>query len=214
MFFEPQPEMPEAADPPPRPGLPGWYAPPDEEMGAVMVSGLTLARSPNVVITAPTIWAFSTGGLIEVDIVTRRGALSPDDYQALQMSLFPHMIAGARAKRLPDQLLRFGVRFGDGTKASTVGQRFDRSALPQEPPRPPELSLLFGGMSMRSGGEDAGVMRVGLWLWPLPPAEAFELGVEWPAGGVGLNIVSVDGAAIVAAAGRSVPYWPDAAENE
>ncbi|RBQ15541.1 hypothetical protein DP939_34770 [Spongiactinospora rosea] len=182
-------------------------------MGAVLVSDVALARSPNVVITVPTIRAFSTGCLIEANVVMRQHTLSAEDYEALGMSVYPHMIPKAEAGQLPERLLRFGVRFGDGTKATTVGQRFDGVRLRQDPPSPPRLSLLFGGVSMRSGGEDAAVSLVGLWLWPLPPAETFELAAEWPAGGVELSIVSVDGAAIVAAARRSVPYWPEDAES-
>jgi hypothetical protein len=209
MFFEPPPAQEESARPP-KPGWPAWSAPPAEEMGAVMVCGLTLARSPNVAITLPTILAFSTGCLLHVDIVTRRRTLSPDDFQALQVSALPHMITGVRADRsLPDQLLRFGVRFADGAKATTVGQRWDRTQLPQDPPPGPRLSLLLPGMSMRSGDADAGVMTMELWLWPSPPLESFELAVEWPVGGIELSIAELDGAAIAAAARRAVAYWPE-----
>ncbi|MEV1004975.1 hypothetical protein [Nonomuraea sp. NPDC050202] len=38
---------------------------------------------------------------------------------------------------LPDQLLRFGVRFAGGAKATTVGRRLNRTRLPQEPPPAP-----------------------------------------------------------------------------
>ncbi|MFC5832642.1 hypothetical protein [Nonomuraea insulae] len=209
MFFEP-PSAQEESTRPPKPGLPAWHAPPAEEMGAVMVSGLMLARTPNVVIAVPTIQAFSTGCLINADIVTRRHTLSPDDFQALQLSVYPHMVTGVSAGRsLPDNLLRFGVRFADGSKATTVGQKLDRTGLPQDPPPGPRLSWLFGGMSMRSGDDGAGNPVIPLWLWPLPPPETFELAVEWPAGGVELSIVELDGAAIVSAARRSAPYWPD-----
>lgn len=179
-------------------------------MGAVMISGLVLARVPNVAITVPTLQAFSTGCLINVDIVTRRHTLSPEDFQALQLSVFPHMVTGVKADQpLPDQLLRFGVRFADGAKATTVGQNLDRTHLQQDPPPGPQLTSLLPGMSMRAGDEDAGVMTWGLWLWPSPPRERFELAVEWPVGGVGLSIVELDGAAIATAAQQAVPYWPD-----
>ncbi|GAA3703963.1 hypothetical protein GCM10022224_082000 [Nonomuraea antimicrobica] len=183
-------------------------------MGAVMVSRLALARTPNVAITLPTIQAFSTGCLINVDIVTRRQALSPDDFQALQLSVFPHMIIGVRADGpLPGQLLRFGVRFADGAKATTVGQRLDRTQLPQTPPPGPQLSLLLPGMSMRSGDEDADVLTMGLWLWPSPPRESFEFAVEWPVGGIELSIVELDGAAIADAAQHAAPYWPESPQD-
>ena len=35
--------------------------------------------------------------------------------------------------------------------------------------------------------------------------------MEWPFGGIDLTMSELDGAAIVAAAGRSAPYWPDSA---
>jgi hypothetical protein len=38
--------------------------------------------------------------------------------------------------------------------------------------------------------------------------------VEWPFGGIGLTIIELDGAAIVAAAGRSASYWPDSEPTE
>lgn len=38
----------------------------------------------------------------------------------------------------------------------------------------------------------------GIWLWPLPPREPFDL-----------TIVELDGAAIADAAERSSLYWPD-----
>ncbi|MEU8378811.1 hypothetical protein [Streptosporangium sp. NPDC048865] len=179
-----------------------------------MISDLVLARTPNVAITLPTIQAFGNGCLMNVNIVMRRHTLSPGDFQALQLSVYPHMITGVSGGRLPDNLLRFGVRFADGAKATTVGQRFDPARIPRDPPPAPRLSWLLGGVSMRSGDEDAGVATMGLWLWPSPPRETFELAVEWPAGGIELSISLLDGAAVAAAAERSVAYWPDSAQGE
>jgi hypothetical protein len=214
MFFEPVSDQ-EEENRPARLGLPAWYAPPADEMGAMLVSGLVLARTPNVAITLPTIQAFSNGCLMNVNIVMRQHTtMPPDDFQALQLSVYPLMVTGVSAGRLPDKLLRFGVRFANGTKATTVGQRIDRSQIPQDPPSGPRLSWLLGGMSMRSGDDDAGVNVMGLWLWPLPPQETFELAVEWPAGSVALSIVNLDGAAIVSAAQQSLPYWPDSDQSQ
>lgn len=175
MFFEP-PAAQEESTRPSKPGLPGWYAPPAGETGATMVSDLVLARTPDVVITLPTIQAFGPGCLLNVNIVMRPHTLSPGDFQALQLSVYLHMVTGVDAGRLPDNLLRFGVRFADGTKATTVGQRFDMARLPQDPPPGPRLSWLPGGASPRSGDEGADVATMGLWLWPPPPRETFELG--------------------------------------
>jgi hypothetical protein len=48
----------------------------------------------------------------------------------------------------------------------------------------------------------------------LPPPETFELGVEWPAGGIELSIAHLDGEAIGSAVQQSVPYWPDSPQSE
>ncbi|MEV5891416.1 hypothetical protein [Nonomuraea fuscirosea] len=209
MFFEPPPAREDHASASP-PGLPIWYAPPADQAGTMTLTGLELARTPDVVVTLPSITAYRAGCLLNVEVAMRRHTLSADDYQALQMSVFPVMVPGVTSGRpLPDTLLRFGVRFADGTKATTVGQRFERLNIPQEEPPGTRLSWLLGGMSMRSGGEEAGIVTpVGLWLWPLPPREHFELALEWPAGGIELGFTSLDGSAIGSAAERSAPHWP------
>jgi hypothetical protein len=56
-------------------------------------------------------------------------------------------------------------------------------------------------------GEPSATPRRPRWR----PAETFEFAVEWPFGGIELTIAELDGAAIVAAAGRSARYWPDTA---
>ncbi|MGR6913166.1 hypothetical protein ACU635_02800 [[Actinomadura] parvosata] len=98
---------------------------------------------------------------------------------------------------MPDRVLRWGVRYADGTKLTTLDER-------GFPPTGPLLLLSPAGDVM-TGTLHSGVR---LWLWPLPPPEPFELAVEWPLGGIGLTIVELDGAAIAEAARRSAPYWP------
>ncbi|GGP12589.1 hypothetical protein LDL08_18985 [Nonomuraea glycinis] len=85
MFFEPPSEQEELTRSP-RPGLPAWYAPPSDEMGGVVVSGLALARTPNIAVTLPTIQAFEIGCLMNVDIVMRPHTLSADDFQGRSLS--------------------------------------------------------------------------------------------------------------------------------
>jgi predicted enzyme related to lactoylglutathione lyase len=80
----------------------------------------------------------------------------------------------------------------------------------------PETRTENGIARMPGGGEaawfkDSEGNLVGFGLWQLPPAETFEFAVEWPFDGIELTIVELDGAAIVAAAGRSAYYWPDTA---
>jgi hypothetical protein len=182
-------------------------APPELELGAVVPLERIVARSSNAVIVLPTIRAFRSGCRLDLEVVSRQGALPADEWRHLRRSGLP--IEESRSRRgdgLPDSLLRLGVRYASGAKATTVGR-----GEPADPPAGPMLSWVPGssGGGRRPGG-DFVYDHFGLWLWPLPPAEEFEFAAEWPLGGIALTIVELDGAAVVSAAERSARYWPDA----
>lgn len=146
--------------------------------------------------------------MLDVEVVTRRDGLSEDDWWQLHMSASGGFRRFRGGESLPRRLLRLGVRYADGRKATTIESRVLRRRQPSdEPPAGPLLSLWPASSGMR-GHEEMGFSRFGLWLWPLPPAEAFELAVEWPFGGIELTIAELDGAAIVTASSRSAYYWP------
>jgi hypothetical protein len=205
MFFEPEP----AAEEPARrrhPDIPPWSAPPALEAGVPLAVARTVARSDNVVVCLPVIRVFSAGCMLEMEIVSRQASMAEDDWWELHMSVH-RGFRGFRGSRLPDQLLRLGVRYPDGSKATTLDRH--RRELRDDPPEGPLLSWWPSGSGMRGGGEaDIGHSQFGLWLWPLPPAGNFEFAVEWPLGGIGLTIAELDGAAIAAAASRPSYYWP------
>lgn len=207
MFFEPLPEGVETL-PPELPETPPWSGPPELEAGVLIVVDQILARSANAVLRLPTIRAFRAGCLLDMEVVTRQGELSDDDWWLLRFSPygFDRLRSGAP---LPPRLLRLGVRYSDGRKATTPESQFVRRRQPRgEPPTGPLLSLRPGGGSMHSR-PDVAFRSFELWLWPLPPAEALDFAVEWPFGGIELTITELDGAAIVAAASRSARYWPE-----
>ncbi len=114
---------------------------------------------------------------------------------------------GRSGAPLPRRLLRLGVRYADGRKATTIAQQPRGMPAPGDPPAGPLLSCRPGNSGMH--GRDQGFSGFGLWLWPLPPAEPFEFAAEWPFGGIELGIIELDGAAITAAASRSAFYWPE-----
>ena len=100
---------------------------------------------------------------------------------------------------LPDALLRFGVQFADGRKATNL----DRPSYdPEHEPDRPVLSEHGGG-----GGGSAWDMEY--WVWPLPPAGPFAFVCEWPGRGIAESRTEIDAAAILEAAGRAVTLWPD-----
>ncbi len=167
----------------------------------------TVARSANVVVRLPTIRVFHPGCMFDVEVVSRQGTLSEDDWWDLHTAVYGGLAGSYVSAPLPAKLLRLGVRYADGTKATTTGQDRCRSGASDQPPAGPLLSWSPGGGGMH--GRQLGFSDFGLWLWPLPPAETFEFAVEWPFGGIGLSVVELDGAAVVAAAARSASYWPE-----
>jgi hypothetical protein len=131
--------------------------------------------------------------------------MSDDDWWDLHMGVH-NVHHGFRGPRLPDRLLRLGVRYPDGRKATTLERR--RRQRDDSPPDGPVLSWWPGGSGTRGGG-NLGFSHFGLWLWPLPSPGNFEFAVEWPQGGIELSICELDGAAIVDAASRPACYWPE-----
>jgi hypothetical protein len=213
MFFDPLPAWEEtvAAG---LPEMPPWSGPSPLEAGAVLAIEQTVARSPNAVVRLPEIRAFSQGCMLDVEVVTRKDALSEDEWWDLHSSAYRGFSRVSGGGALPRRLLRLGVRYADGRKATTLESRMlRRRQSSAEPPTGPVLSLWPGSSGMR-GREEMGFSGFGLWLWPLPAAEVFEFAVEWPLGGIELTIAELDGAAIVAASRRSARYWPTQASNE
>lgn len=197
MFFEPVPVEEEPDLEPPE-----WVAPPGIEIGSVVPVELVVVRSTNAAVVLPTVRAYRTGCLLEVEVACRQGSLSAEDWWDLSGAAFrPFTFRGGR---LPDRLMRFGVRYRDGTKATWPGRARGRVGPGAGPPEGPQLRL-----HPRGGGGPGPVQvnHFGLWLWPLPPAEPVEFAVEWPAAGIDLTFVGLDGAAMVAAARRSPRYW-------
>jgi hypothetical protein len=70
----------------------------------------TVARSPNVVIRLPTIRAFGQGCMLDVEIVSRQGGLSEDDWSDLHISAHGGFHRGSAP--LPRRLLRPGGDMG------------------------------------------------------------------------------------------------------
>jgi hypothetical protein len=213
MFFEPPPARPEPVDPG-RFDLPPWAVPPALELGAVVGLERVVARSANVVIVLPTIRAFRTGCRFDVEVVGRQGTLLADEWWTLLMSGPTLPRESREGGRLSDKLLRLGVRYASGAKATTLEPDKAARSQPAEPPAGPVLSWVPGGSGGgRHAGGDYMFHHFGLWLWPLPSPERIDFAVEWPFGGIDLTMIDIDGAAIVSAAERAAPYWPDSSDR-
>lgn len=89
-------------------------------------------------------------------------------------------------------MLRFGIEFADGQRASNVGGRGHSQGEPAGP-------VLWG----MGGGGGGGRWHQDFWVWPLPPAGPLSFVCEWPAAGIALTRVEIDGQLLIDAAGRA-----------
>jgi hypothetical protein len=201
MFF--QRPTAEPADPP-RPELPPWVGPPKADLGAVVATELILARSANVAVVLPQITVYRTGCLFTVEVVIRRAQLSDDDWQELASSATDATGPSQRWERV----LRLGLRYPDGTTVTNLDSPAGRRSADAEADSPAGPLLSWAPRS--SGGSwHHQSSDLGMWLWPLPPAQPLTFAVEWPIGGIELTTTELDGAELVAAAERSSGYWPN-----
>ena len=93
---------------------------------------------------------------------------------------------------------RLGVAFADGRKASVGHQFFPR------PDAEPDGPLLLP----RGGGGGGDEWRMGLWLWPLPPAGPLAFVADWPAMGAAEKKVTADAGELIAASAQALQLWP------
>jgi hypothetical protein len=107
-------------------------------------------------------------------------------------------MVGERRDSLPPELLRVGVEFADGRKATNVSGH-------DSPMEGPVMWSLTG--SARGGGGES-YFRQGYWISPLPPPGPVIFACEWPAVGVPLVRYEVDAQVILDAADRARALFP------
>jgi hypothetical protein len=118
---------------------------------------------------------------------------------------------------IPQEMLRFGVEFADGTKATntvdqpvadlgggtmSVSNMMSRSEAPQAPAGP---VLRLGG-----GGGGGGSWRQSIWIWPLPPPGRLTFVCQWPEANIDLTRHDIDAQLVLDAATRAQVIFSDA----
>ncbi len=111
-----------------------------------------------------------------------------------------HFPRAGGPREFPAGLLRTGVQFADGGKATSTGG-------PPHPGRQPAGPVMWP----LSGGGGGGSWQQGYWVWPLPPLGSLELVCEWPAAGIALTHREVDVGPMLDAARRARAILPERA---
>jgi hypothetical protein len=187
-FFERPPPPPE----PEQHRQPEWIGPPENVLPAAFPLALQLARTDTVAITAQGGLAYPNGFAFRV-VLLRRTA--PESEFASPFHHW-HRTRG----ELTEEMLRFGVQFSDGTKATVFDAHGHFGA--ENDPTGPVLMQRGGGGGSRS-------WDFGFWVWPLPPDGPLAFVVEWPSEGIELRRAEIDASVVRAAAEQAETLWPD-----
>ena len=162
--------------------------------GAVALE-VVVAQSEQAAVYIGRCAAFPTGLDLELHAIAAAGA---GDLDPSLNGIYQRPGVGSTY----EQMLRFGVAFADGRKASNLGG-FTRSG--EEPEGPVLLGM--------GGGGGGGRWHQGFWMWPLPPIGPLAFVCEWPAAGIPLTRVEVDSQLLRDAAGRSRELFPNQASG-
>jgi len=100
---------------------------------------------------------------------------------------------------LPADLVRFGIQFPDGGRATNLDT--DRAR--------PDSYRPESGLRTQGGSSSGGEASQRFSAWPLPASGDVVLVCEWPAYGIAESRLIIDGDALRAAAARAQPVWPD-----
>ena len=174
-----------------------WWGAPRNEIGISTGLRLVLARTDEVAVALIDTVAFSTGLSLKLAVLRRRPGPQPrfDDP-------FGRMGHVARAmQELPAELLRFGVEFSDGRKATSIDMAAFAATPNEDEPQGPFLTPGGGG-----GSDD--YSETSFWLWPLPPPGQLAFAVEWPAEGIAQTRHDLEAEPLIEAAGRAEALWP------
>lgn len=101
-----------------------------------------------------------------------------------------------------DEMLKFGVEFSDGRKATNVGGRGHGPGEPEDP-------VLWG----MGGGGGGGRWRQDFWVWPLPPPGPLSFVCEWPAAGIPLSRADIEAQLLLDASTRARQLFANRASS-
>jgi hypothetical protein len=137
--------------------------------------------------------AYPTG--FELDLVAM---ITPDEDFDPTLFHRQHVARHSAVDELPPEMLRFGVRFANGSGATNIGG-FQREL------RRPTTPL----MQHAGGTGGRGQWRHSYWVWPSPPPGPLTLVCEWPVMNIALTEVELDGQTILDAAEHAQVIFSD-----
>lgn len=194
MGFFSELEPPEDLDREPEPRRVKWRGDADDTVGVGLPFDVVVARNDQVAVTATGFFAYPTGFAFSLVTISR---LSPSP---VPLGMHPHP-AAIRRGGAPGGEFRFGIGFSDGTTVFST-HRFSG----------PESASAPRTLRARGGGGGGRTYRQSFWCEPLPPPGSMRFVCDWKDAGIPETSVDIDAIAVIEAASRSVPLWPEDVE--
>lgn len=191
-FFPPPPAP---RGPERQPPSPEWLGPPYGVLPGAVALEVVLAQNEQAAVYLGRCAAYPAGLDFELHVVA---SASAGDLDPSLNGIYQRHGGGTNY----EQMLRFGIAFADGRKASNVGGL----TRPGEEPKGP---VLWG----MGGGGGGGRWHQDFWMWPLPPEGPLSFVCEWPAAGIALTRVDVDSQPLRDAAARARALFPNQASG-
>jgi len=181
--------------------LPAWTGAPWHRAPGLVLIDRELGRSADTVVSLELARCHSEGMLLRLTVRVS------DTGRRARQRLFEYLErAHGRGKldeRFSPQGLRWGVRFADGRRVTTLDESPWASIgdlAETEVPGP----VLEGAGRPDVHGDS---WSREFWLWPLPPLPSLEIAVSWPARSVRETLTLLDAAPLLDAAARARPLW-------
>ncbi len=165
-------------------------------VGGVVAVELVVARSPQAAVVVRGLVAYPDGFEFSLQAWVHRSVRLKSRHR----EMFWHRHRRPDRGPVPDELLRFGVGWPDGGRATNLdlwGRNWPDATEPAH------------GIEERGGGGSDREWTQDYWAWPLPGPGELRFVCEWPEFGIAETSVTVDGALLVKAAERAAPVWPD-----
>ena len=162
-------------------------------IGGVVPLQLVVARSDEAAVVVSRVVAFPEGFELTLNTYVHRSV----PRRRAQFLHHPYWHDEGRPR---DQLLRFGIAWPDGGRATNM-EGWGKSW--------PDATEPAHGLDEHGGGGSDREYSLEYWAWPLPGAGELRFVVEWPAFGIAETTATVDAALLIAAAARARPVWAD-----
>lgn len=182
---EPEPDEPEH-------DAPVWAEPPHGVLPSFSTQRAVLAQTDDVVVTADRFLVYPTGLVFTLTLMQREYI---DGHHDVPWEVFRRR----KEDELPDDFLRFGILFADGSKWTNLADRHPYQGEEIEGP------VVMG----RGGGGGGRIWEMSYWVWPLPPSGALTFVMSWPAEGVAERQAEIDADEFIQLASQAERIWPE-----